>query len=76
MKDVLRGEIRRMPPLLRKVMLLRDIDGLPMNDVARKLRITIPAAKSATRTCPSGVRSRMVRHCAEEAVALANRAAY
>jgi RNA polymerase sigma-70 factor (ECF subfamily) len=46
MKQVLNMEICRIPPLFRAVMLLRDIQGLPMSDVASRLGITIPAAKS------------------------------
>src|SRR5688572_26634783 len=46
MKGALRTEIRRIPPMLRNVMLLRDIQELSMNDVAEKLGITVPAAKS------------------------------
>jgi RNA polymerase sigma-70 factor (ECF subfamily) len=66
MRHVVRDEIRRMPPLLRKVMLLRDIDGLPMSDVAGKLGITISAAKSRLVRARMELRSRMVRHCPEE----------
>src|SRR5512141_1822027 len=46
MKLVLRTEIRRIPPILRNVMMLRDIQELPMADVADQLGITVPAAKS------------------------------
>jgi len=44
--EVLRFEVRRIPPLMRNVMLLRDIDGLPIQDVADRLGITVAAAKS------------------------------
>jgi RNA polymerase sigma-70 factor (ECF subfamily) len=67
MRHVVRDEIRRMPPLLRKVMLLRDIDGLPMNDVAGRLGITISAAKSRLVRARTELRSRMGRHCPDEA---------
>jgi RNA polymerase sigma-70 factor (ECF subfamily) len=46
MVHALRTEIRRIPPLLRQVLLLRDIDGLTMPEIADRLRITLPAAKS------------------------------
>ncbi len=42
----LHGEIRKMPALLRNVLVLRDLNELPMDDVARRLGITIVAAKS------------------------------
>src|SRR5262245_36912564 len=41
-----RKEISRIPPLLRQVMLLRDLDQLSMPDVAMRLGISVPAAKS------------------------------
>jgi RNA polymerase sigma-70 factor (ECF subfamily) len=69
MRLVVQNEIRRMPPLLRKVILLRDIDGLPMNDVAGRLGITISAAKSRLVRARMELRSRMIRHCPEEAFA-------
>lgn len=43
---VLHGEIRKMPALLRDVLVLRDLNELPIDDVARRLGITIVAAKS------------------------------
>jgi RNA polymerase sigma-70 factor (ECF subfamily) len=46
LKQVLRTEIRHVPPLLRKLILLRDIEELPMTAVAEKLQISVPAAKS------------------------------
>ena len=46
LKRILRTEIRRVPPLLRNVIMLRDIQGLPMTAVAEALHISVPAAKS------------------------------
>ncbi len=62
MKIVLRTEIRRIPPLLRNVMLLRDIQELPMSDVADQLGITVPAAKSRLLRARTELRSRLMRH--------------
>lgn len=42
----LHGEIRKLPPLLRNVLVLRDLNELPIDEVARHLGITIVAAKS------------------------------
>jgi RNA polymerase sigma-70 factor (ECF subfamily) len=62
MKGVLRTEIRRIPPMLRNVMLLRDIQELPMTEVAEKLGITVPAAKSRLLRARTELRSRLMRH--------------
>ena len=43
---ILRKEIRRLPPMLRNVLILRDLDELPMDDVAVRLGISLSAAKS------------------------------
>jgi len=61
--EVLRTEIRRIPPLLRKVMLLRDVQGLPMMEVADQLGITVSAAKSRLVRARTELRCRMIRHC-------------
>ncbi len=60
--EVLHLEVRRIPPLMRNVMLLRDIQGLPMEDVAARLGITLSAAKSRLIRARAEVRSRMMRH--------------
>jgi RNA polymerase sigma-70 factor (ECF subfamily) len=46
MNEVLRFEVGRLPRLFRDVVLLRDIQGLPLGEVARRLGISVPAAKS------------------------------
>jgi RNA polymerase sigma-70 factor (ECF subfamily) len=43
---ILRTEIRKLPPLLRCVLELRDLHELPIEEVAGQLGITIAAAKS------------------------------
>ena len=43
---LLKNEIRRIPPLLRTVFVLRDVDELPMPQVAERLGISVAAAKS------------------------------
>jgi len=58
----LRSEIRRIPPLMRNVMLLRDIQGLPLEDVAGELGITVAAVKSRLVRARAELRSRMVKH--------------
>ena len=58
----LRREIRRIPPLLRKVMLLRDIQEIEMPEVARHLGISVPAAKSRLLRARSHLRERLQEH--------------
>lgn len=59
---VLNREIRRIPPLLRNVFLLRDIQELPMPDVAEQLGISVAAAKSRLLRARLELRNRMERH--------------
>jgi RNA polymerase sigma-70 factor (ECF subfamily) len=63
MHDILQTEIRRIPPLLRRVLQLRDLDGLPMIDVAERLGITVPAAKSRLLRARNELRERITRRC-------------
>jgi RNA polymerase sigma-70 factor, ECF subfamily len=60
--EVLHGEIRRIPPLLRNVFLLRDVQELPMQDVAEKLGISVAAAKSRLLRARSELRNRLRKH--------------
>ena len=46
MEQILQREIRRIPRMFRRVFLLRDVHELPMTDVAKRLKISVPAAKS------------------------------
>jgi RNA polymerase sigma-70 factor (ECF subfamily) len=60
---VLRKEMFRIPPLLRNVFLLRDVEQLPMPDVAARLGISVAAAKSRLLRARLELRSRMEKHC-------------
>jgi RNA polymerase sigma-70 factor, ECF subfamily len=60
---LLRREISRIPPLLRNAMLLRDLDQMPMPDVAARLRVSVPAAKSRLMRARLELRSRIIKHC-------------
>jgi RNA polymerase sigma-70 factor (ECF subfamily) len=67
-KEVLRilnTEIGRMPPLLRKVLMMRDVEEMPMSDLAGQLGISVPAAKSRLLRARNELKQRMMRHCAE-----------
>lgn len=63
MHDILQTEIRHIPPLLRRVLQLRDLEGLPMIDVAEQLGITVPAAKSRLLRARNELRERVTRRC-------------
>lgn len=61
--SLLRREISRIPPLLRKVMLLRDLDQLSMDEVAFQLGLSVPAAKSRLARARTELKSRVMKHC-------------
>ncbi len=60
--EVLQHEIRRIPPLLRTVFVLRDVQELPMPEVARELGISVAAAKSRLLRARAELRARMTKH--------------
>ncbi|HYI97270.1 MAG TPA: sigma-70 family RNA polymerase sigma factor [Bryobacteraceae bacterium] len=62
MKEVLSTEIRGVPLFLRKAILLRDIQELPMSAVAEALQISVPAAKSRLLRARIELRLRLKRH--------------
>ena len=63
LKQLLRSEIRRVPPLLRNVMVLRDLQGLTIKDVAETLQIGVPAAKSRLLRARAELRLRIKQRC-------------
>jgi RNA polymerase sigma-70 factor (ECF subfamily) len=63
MATVIQEEIRRIPKLLRTVVVLRDVEHLPMTDVAYRLGITIPAAKSRLFRARTELRHRVLHFC-------------
>ena len=60
---LLQREVRRIPPLLRKVFMLRDVEQLEMPEVAKKLGISVPAAKSRLLRARVELRERLEKHC-------------
>jgi len=60
--QILDQEIRRIPPLLREVFILRDVRELPMPDVAKQLGISVAAAKSRLLRARLELRARMEKH--------------
>jgi RNA polymerase sigma-70 factor (ECF subfamily) len=61
LRDVLQREIHRMPGLLRNVLLLRDVQELPITNVAERLNITVPAAKSRLLRARLELKARVLR---------------
>jgi RNA polymerase sigma-70 factor (ECF subfamily) len=59
---VLLHEIRRIPPLLRSVFVLRDVQERPMQEVADQLGISVAAAKSRLLRARQELRTRLQRH--------------
>lgn len=58
---ILHREIRRLPPLFRSILVLRDLNELAMSDVADQLGISIVAAKSRLMRARMELRRRMTR---------------
>lgn len=63
--SLLRKEISHVPPLMRDVMLLRDIEGLSMPEVAERLGLSVPAAKSRLMRARREMRLRVTKYCGE-----------
>ena len=59
---VLDREINRIPPLLRNVFVLREVQELSMEDVATQLGISVAAAKSRLLRARMELRRRLEKH--------------
>jgi RNA polymerase sigma-70 factor (ECF subfamily) len=62
-REVLEREIRSIPALLRNVVLLRDVEELPIGEVADRLGISVSAAKSRLLRARIELRQRVLKHC-------------
>ena len=60
---VLHREMQHLPPLLRNIILLREVDKLPMSEVAVRLGIREAAAKSRLNRARNELRARLLPHC-------------
>jgi RNA polymerase sigma-70 factor, ECF subfamily len=60
--DHLHAEMRRLPPIFREVLELRDLQELSTEEVAARLGISEPAAKSRLARARQMLRQRMERH--------------
>ncbi len=65
---VLDREIRRIPPLLRNALLLRDVQQKSMPEVARSLGITVEAAKSRLSRAREELRKRLEPHVSTQLI--------
>jgi RNA polymerase sigma-70 factor, ECF subfamily len=61
-ESLLKTEISRIPFFLRQAMLLRDVERLSMSDVAARLGLTVPAAKSRLGRARVEMRLRLKKH--------------
>lgn len=60
---VVQSEIGRIPPLLRHVFVMRDVQQMSMPDVAERLGISVAAAKSRLLRARAELRERLKKHC-------------
>jgi RNA polymerase sigma-70 factor (ECF subfamily) len=60
--QVLRTEIRRIPPFLRNMIVMCDIEELPVNEAATRLGISVAAAKARLLRARKELRRRMLKH--------------
>jgi RNA polymerase sigma-70 factor (ECF subfamily) len=60
--EVLNREIHRIPPMLRNAFLLREVQELPMPEVATRLGISVAAAKSRLLRARAELRGRLGKH--------------
>ena len=60
---IVRREISRLPPILRNVLMLRDVDELSTLEVADRLSISVSAVKSRLLRARAELRTRLEKHC-------------
>jgi RNA polymerase sigma-70 factor (ECF subfamily) len=65
LKALLKREISRIPTLFRNVMVLSDVERLPMPEVAARLGVSVPAAKSRLGRAREELRTRLKKHCGQ-----------
>ena len=61
-RRLLETEVRAIPPLLRRPFELRHVHDLPIVEVAARLGISVPAAKSRLLRARLELRRRLIRH--------------
>jgi len=60
---LLNQEIKALPPIMRKVLILHDLQQIAIGDVAADLGVSIPAAKSRLGRARAYLRERLTKHC-------------
>ena len=60
--DLVRREIGRIPPLLRNALVLREVNQMPMPEVAQQLGISLAAAKSRLLRARQELRHRLEKY--------------
>lgn len=68
-REVLMQEVNRIPPILRDVFLMRDVQEIPTQDVAERLGISVAATKSRLLRARIELRARMEKHLGRLGVA-------
>ena len=63
--ELVRREIARIPPMLRNALVLRDVNQLPMPEVAGELGISLAAAKSRLLRARHELKSRLEKYYGE-----------
>jgi RNA polymerase sigma-70 factor (ECF subfamily) len=63
MQLLVRKEVRQIPVLLRQPLEYHHLHGLPLEQVAGRLGISVSAAKSRLNRAHKYLRQRMTRHC-------------
>ena len=62
MRDVVRREVSRLPRLLREPLEMRDLEERPLEEIAKRLELTVPAVKSRLLRARAEMRQRLLRH--------------
>ncbi|MEP7362339.1 MAG: sigma-70 family RNA polymerase sigma factor [Acidobacteriota bacterium] len=62
-KRLVHREIRRIPGLLRKVFIRHYLDGVPLQQVASEMNLTLGATKSRLLRARAEMRDRLSKHC-------------
>jgi RNA polymerase sigma-70 factor (ECF subfamily) len=74
--SLLLEQVSRVPPLMRHVVVLRDIEGLSMAEVAQQLGLSVPAAKSRLMRARREIRARLKKRCGRGPYTLTSKAAH
>ena len=61
--ELVRREMGRIPPILRHTLVLREVEQLPMPEVAERLGISLAAAKSRLLRARHELRNRLEKCC-------------